>query len=77
LWHDTNKRSQYGGAIGPAEMQGPVTTSAARQNVRAVAVLEHMANDEARQLLKKLAAGAPEARRTREAQAALDRLFQR
>jgi hypothetical protein len=60
-----------------AEMQGPVTMSAARQNVRAVAVLEHMESDEARHLMKKLAAGAPEARLTREARAALDRLVQR
>jgi hypothetical protein len=59
-----------------AEMQGPITTSAMRQSVRAVAVLEHMDNDEARQLLKKLAAGAAEARLTREARAALDRLIQ-
>jgi WD40 repeat protein len=60
-----------------AEMHGPVTTSAARQSVRAVAVLEHTDSDEARQFLKKLAAGAPEARLTREARAVLDRLLQR
>jgi WD40 repeat protein len=60
-----------------AEMQGPVTTSSTRQNVRAVAVLEHMDSEEARHLLKKLAAGTPEAQLTREARAALDRLVQR
>jgi WD40 repeat protein len=59
-----------------AEMRGPIATSAMRQSVRAVAVLEHMNSDEARHLLKKLAAGAVEARLTRETQAALDRLVQ-
>jgi WD40 repeat protein len=59
-----------------AEMGGPVTTSVMRQIVRAVAVLEHMNSEEARQFLKKLAAGTPEARLTREARAALDRLLQ-
>jgi WD40 repeat protein len=59
-----------------AEMRGPVTTSAMRQSVRSVAVLEHMNSEEARQFLKKLAAGAPEARLTRQARAALDRLLQ-
>ena len=50
--------------------------SAARQSVRAIAALEHMDSEEARHLLKKLAAGAPEARLTREARAVLDRLVQ-
>jgi WD40 repeat protein len=47
------------------------------QAVRAVEVLEHIATPEVRQLLEKLAAGAPEARLTREAKAALDRLQRR
>jgi RNA polymerase sigma factor (sigma-70 family) len=43
------------------------------QSIRAVEVLEHLAMPEARQLLQKLADGAPEARLTREAKAALER----
>jgi WD40 repeat protein len=42
--------------------------------VRAVEVLEHIATPQARQLLQKLAEGAPEARLTREARASLGRL---
>jgi WD40 repeat protein len=42
--------------------------------VRAVEVLEYIATPEARELLQKLAAGAPEARLTREAKPALERL---
>jgi dipeptidyl aminopeptidase/acylaminoacyl peptidase len=47
------------------------------QAVRAVAVLEYIATQEAQRLLKKLAAGTPEAPLTREAQAALQRLAKR
>jgi hypothetical protein len=43
--------------------------------VRAVETLEHAGTAEARQLLAKLATGAPEARLTREAKAALRRLM--
>jgi hypothetical protein len=43
------------------------------QAVRVVESLEHIATPEARQLLEKLAAGAPEARLTHEAKAALER----
>jgi WD40 repeat protein len=49
---------------------------AALQGVRAVAVLEHIASEDARKLLETLAAGRP-ARLTREAKAALNRLEQR
>jgi hypothetical protein len=41
--------------------------------VRTVEVLEHVATPEARQLLRKLASGPPEARLTHEAKAASDR----
>lgn len=44
------------------------------QQVRAIAVLEHIGTDEAPRLLKELAGGLPEARLTREAAEALTRL---
>jgi hypothetical protein len=44
------------------------------RHLRAVAVLEHIASAEARKLLDALATGAPEARLTQEAKAALARL---
>ena len=47
------------------------------RQVRAIEVLEHAGTPEARQLLQKLAGGAPEARMTREAKAAIDRLARR
>jgi len=42
--------------------------------LRGLEVLEHIATPEAKQVLQKLAAGAPDARLTREAKAALQRL---
>jgi WD40 repeat protein len=47
------------------------------RSIRAIEVLEMIATPEARQLVQKLAAGAPETRLTREAKAALDRLAKR
>jgi hypothetical protein len=44
------------------------------REVRAIEVLEHIGTPEAQQVLKTLATGAPEARLTREAKAALERL---
>jgi hypothetical protein len=44
------------------------------QAVRAVEALEHIGTPEARKLLETLATGAPEARQTRDAKAALRRL---
>jgi hypothetical protein len=55
-----------------------VATSPERlSELRAVEVLEHIATPEARQVLQTLADGSPEARLTREARAALDRLARR
>jgi hypothetical protein len=45
--------------------------------LRTIEVLEHAATPEARQFLEKLAAGATEARLTREAKASLERLSRR
>ena len=47
------------------------------RHIRAVEALEYMATPEARKLLEDVAKGAPEARLTREAKAALDRLDRR
>src|SRR5262249_7824329 len=55
------------------QLHGPITTPEIRQAVRAVAVLEYIATPEARQVLQKLAEGAPDARLTREAKTALQR----
>jgi len=49
-------------------------TSEARRNLRAVRVMEAIGAPNAQDLLKRLATGAPEARLTQEAKAALDRL---
>ena len=44
------------------------------QDIRSVEVIEHLGTAPARQLLRELAKGMPEARLTREAKAALARL---
>ena len=54
--------------------KGKTTAPELLRGVRAVEVLEHIATAEACDVLKKLAAGAPEARLTQEAKAAVDRL---
>lgn len=53
------------------KMRGPITLSAVLRDIRAVAVLQRIGTPEARQILEKLAAGAPAARLTSEAKAAL------
>jgi WD40 repeat protein len=58
------------------KLRGPVTDSEQRRAVRAVAVLEDTATPEARKHLAMLAQGAPEARLSQEARAALKRLRQ-
>jgi WD40 repeat protein len=47
------------------------------QETRAIEVLEHIGTSEAQQLLQTLAKGTPEARRTQEAKASLERLAKR
>src|SRR5262249_50774325 len=54
--------------------RGPVTSADALRTIRAIETLEHIATPEARQLLAKLAEGAPGDRQTQEAKAALERL---
>jgi RNA polymerase sigma factor (sigma-70 family) len=54
-----------------------VTSPEVLQRLRAVQVLERIGSPEARQVLEKLAGGAPSASETREAQAALERLARR
>ena len=54
---------------------GPLTPETL-QTLRAIEVLEHLGTPEARRLLEKLGGGA-EARETREAKAALERLNRR
>ena len=60
-----------------AEVEGDIPSGERLRGLRAVEFLEHIATPEARDLLQKLADGAPGARLTREAKAALDRLAKR
>ena len=57
-----------------SKLGGPITRPERMRAVRAVAVLEDVATSEARKLLETLSQGAPEARLTQEARAALTRL---
>jgi WD40 repeat protein len=60
-----------------AKVAWPVPREPQLQSLRALAALEEIATPEARRLLETLATGAPEARLTQEAKAALDRLARR
>jgi WD40 repeat protein len=60
-----------------AKIERQELSAIALRQVRAMEVLEHIATPEARDLLKNLAAGAPEARSTQDAKAALARLTKR
>ena len=60
-----------------AQVEGDIPCGEKLRRLRVVEVLEHIATPEARQLLQKLADGAPEARLTREAKAALAQLERR
>jgi hypothetical protein len=59
------------------KLRGPVTLPEALRPLRGVAVAEDIATPEARQILEKLAKGAPEARLTQAAKASLERLARR
>src|SRR5262249_37301580 len=59
------------------KLDGPVPSAANLRIIRAVQVLEYTDDPEARKLLEKLAQGAPTARLTQEAKAALERLAKR
>jgi len=65
-------RRRIEGLLG--KLNRPITSTEAIRSLRAVEVLEHIATPESCDLLKKVAAGAPEARLTYEAKAALERL---
>jgi hypothetical protein len=67
-------RQRIDGLLG--KLRGPVTRPEMMRAVRAVAVLEDVATPQARKLLEVLSQGAPEARLTQEAKAALTRLGQ-
>lgn len=57
-----------------AKLESQILTGAALREVRALEALEHIGTPDARQVLARLAKGAPAALLTREAQAALHRL---
>jgi hypothetical protein len=56
------------------KLRGPLPAGERLRSLRAVEVLEHAGTESARELLTRLASGAPEARLTREAKGALQRL---
>jgi RNA polymerase sigma factor (sigma-70 family) len=58
-------------------LEGPITSRETLRRLRAVEILEHLDSPEARQMLRTLAAGAPEAHLTRQAKTALERLARR
>jgi WD40 repeat protein len=59
------------------KLQGVVTQPKQLRTLRAVEVLEHVGTPEAREVLRKLATGAPGSRITQEAQSSLERLRRR
>ena len=59
------------------KLEQGIPSSKELRELRSIEVLKHIATPQARDLLKKLAAGAPEARLTQEARGALERLGRR
>jgi WD40 repeat protein len=57
------------------KLQGPITSSQMLRRLRSIVVLEQINTRAARDMLKTLASGTPEARLTQEAEAALQRLY--
>jgi hypothetical protein len=57
-----------------AKLKDDRTTETGRRALRALEILEHIGTDQAREVLKSLAGGTPEAWLTQESQAALDRM---
>lgn len=57
-----------------ARIEGPTQAPEALRALRVVEVLEHLGTPDAQKLLRQLAGGAPEARLTRDARGALERL---
>jgi hypothetical protein len=60
-----------------AKLDGPLTASEELRNLRSLEVLEYVNTPKARVVLKALAQGAPEARLTLDAKAALERFAKR
>ena len=59
------------------KLRGPLTDAERLRSLRVVEVLEHAGTEQARRLLARLAGGAAEARLTREAKGAMQRLDRR
>jgi WD40 repeat protein len=59
------------------KMEGPLTSPELLRTLRALEILEHIGNADAKKALEGLAGGAPAARVTRDAKAALERLRKR
>jgi hypothetical protein len=59
------------------DLEDPLPKSELLRALRAVEVLEQVGRRESRQVLQRLAGGAPDARLTQEAKASLDRLAKR
>jgi WD40 repeat protein len=59
------------------KVEGPVTDSDSLRSLRAVEALENMGTPKAREILREIAKGSPDARLTQEAKSSLERLTRR